>query len=152
MRVFFIFLTYVLITGNTFSQTTEDSVKATINTLFAAMKNADGILLKTVFADNAILQTVSRDKEGRTIVRSEDVSEFAASVSNIKKDSADERIVFETIQKDGPLAMAWTPYRFYYNGQFSHCGVNSFQLVRLAGEWKIQYLIDTRRRTGCDPE
>jgi hypothetical protein len=62
---------------------------------------------------------------------------------------ADERITFETIKIDGPLAVAWTPYKFYYEGKFSHCGVNSFQLVRLNGAWKIQYLIDTRRRTGC---
>jgi len=67
------------------------------------------------------------------------------------KDAADERIVFETIRIDGPLASVWTPYNFYYEGKFSHCGVNSFQLVKINGEWKIQYLIDTRRKQGCKP-
>lgn len=35
------------------------------------------------------------------------------------------------------------------NGNFSHCGVNSFQLFHDNGQWKIIYLIDTRQRTGC---
>jgi len=64
--------------------------------------------------------------------------------------AADERISFETIKIDGPLAIAWTPYKFYYEGKFSHCGVNSFQLVRVDNQWRIQYLIDTRRRQGCE--
>jgi hypothetical protein len=98
-----------------------------------------------------VLQTISSNKEGKTLVKTENVEEFANFVGQLKKDSADERISFETIKIDSPLAMVWTPYNFYYNGAFSHCGVNSFQLVRFDGAWKIQYLIDTRRRTGCKP-
>ena len=29
-------------------------------------------------------------------------------------------------------------------------GVKKDQLVRINGRWKIQYLIDTRRRVGCE--
>ena len=83
-------------------------------------------------------------------VQNERVSDFVNSISTAKKDSLDERITFETIKVDGPLASVWTPYKFYYAGKFSHCGVNSFQLVRINGRWKIQFLIDTRRRQGCD--
>jgi hypothetical protein len=133
------------------AQTAEDSVKNTINTLFTAMRRADASLFKNVFSDSAVLQTISRNKEGKTLIRTESVSEFASFVGQLKKDSADERIDFETIKIDGPLAIAWTPYHFYFNGKFSHCGVNSFQLVRFEGVWRIQYLIDTRRKTGCNP-
>ena len=144
-------LTVLLVTGNLSAQSAEDSVKSVVNNLFVAMKNGDASLFKTVFSDSAILQTISRSKEGKTLVRTESVDEFASFVSQLKKDSADERIRFETIKIDGPLAIAWTPYNFYYNGKFSHCGVNSFQLVRFDDGWKIQYLVDTRRRTGCKP-
>ena len=144
-------LTVLLVTGNLSAQSAEDSVKTVVNNLFVAMKNGDAALFKTVFSDSAILQTISRSKEGKTLVRTESVDEFASFVSQLKKDSADERIRFETIKIDGPLAIVWTPYNFYYNGKFSHCGVNSFQLVRFDDGWKIQYLVDTRRRTGCKP-
>lgn len=130
-------------------QAAEDSVKAVINNLFTAMRTADAGLFRSAFADSAVLQGFSRSREGNTVIVNESISEFADFVGTLKKDSADERIRFETIKIDGPMATAWTPYRFYHNGKFSHCGVNSFQLVRLNGEWKIQYLIDTRRRVGC---
>lgn len=128
------------------AQTTEDSVKATVNRLFEGMKNADVAMLRSAFADSAILQTIARNKADQTVIRSATLNEFADFVGKQQKGAADEQIEFETIKIDGPLAIAWTPYKFYFKGQFSHCGVNSFQLVRLNGEWKIQYIIDTRRR------
>jgi hypothetical protein len=114
------------------------------------MKNADPSIMADIFADSAIFQTIGRTKEGKTMVRSEDIKEFVDFVSKQKKGSADEQIRFDIIKIDGPLAIVWTPYKFYFNGQFSHCGVNSFHLVRLEGKWKIQYLIDTRRQQGCE--
>ena len=151
MKLFITSLCFVFIAITVHAQGPEDSVKATVNTLFTAMKNADATLLRSVFSDRALLQTISRDKEGKTVVRTESAADFATLVGTLKKDSADERISFETVKIDGTLAIVWTPYNFYYNGKFSHCGVNSFQLVRFDGSWKIQYLIDTRRRAGCKP-
>jgi len=149
MKCFLISLTSLFFSLISTAQSAEDSVKAVVNTLFTAMKNADAALLKSAFSDSAVLQTITRNKEGKMFVATESINEFADFVNNLKKDSADERIRFETIKIDGPLAIVWTPYHFYHNGKFSHCGVNSFQLVRFDGIWKIQYLIDTRRRQGC---
>ena len=132
------------------AQSAEDSVKAVVNQLFVAMKGANAGMLKDAFADSAVLQTIRRKQDGTFFVQDEKVDDFVKSVSTAKKDSLDERITYETIKIDGPLAIVWTPYKFYYAGNFSHCGVNSFQLVRINGRWKIQYLIDTRRRQGCE--
>ena len=151
MKFFFILLTATLfVSAGTQAQTSEDSVKAVINQLFDAMRNTDAAKLRDAFADSAVLQTIGRTKEGGIRIINEAVERFASSISRLPKDSADERISYETIKIDGPLASVWTPYQFYYAGKFSHCGVNSFQLVRINGKWKIQYLIDTRRRQGCE--
>jgi len=132
------------------AQSAEDSVKAVVNQLFAAMKGANAAMLKEAFADSAVLQTIRRKQDGTFFVQDEKVSDFVEQIGKAKKDSLDERITFETVKIVGPLAIAWTPYKFYYAGNFSHCGVNSFQLVRINGRWKIQFLIDTRRRQACD--
>ena len=72
------------------------------------------------------------------------------------RESVSKDIVLQTIGKtyniqiDGPMANAWTNYEFWVNDSFSHCGVNSFQLFNDQGSWKIIYLIDTRRKEGCD--
>ena len=130
------------------AQSAEDSVKATINKLFAAMKNGDSKALVECFADSAILQTVA-EKNGNVSVQTEPVKDFADFVGTQKQGDADERITFDMVKTDGALAIAWTPYKFYYKDNFSHCGVDSYQLVRINGTWKIQYLIDTRRKTNC---
>ena len=131
------------------AQSAEDSVKAVVNNLFRAMKNSDGVLLKSVFSDSAILQTIET-KTGKTTVKNEAVAGFIESISKLPVGAADEQVIFDMVKIDAALASVWTPYKFFFNGKFSHCGVNSFQLLRLNNEWKIQYLIDTRRRAGCE--
>lgn len=137
-------LVFTFITSS--AQTAEDSVKAAVNKLFEGMKSSDASMIKSAFADSAILQSVGRTRDGKTVIQSETVDGFAEIVSKLPKGAADEQIQFETIKIDGPLAIVWAPYKFYFNGQFSHCGADSFQLVRLNGKWVIQYLIDTRRK------
>ena len=149
MKYFLILLTMIASVAVTHAQTSEDSVKSVINNMFTGMKNADTVLLKSCFADSMVLQTISRNKEGKLIVRNESPSGFINFISKESPGNADERITIDVVKVDGPLAIVWTPYNFYYKGKFSHCGVNSFQLVRFTGEWKIQYLIDTRRKQGC---
>lgn len=139
----------ILLAANASAQSTEDSVKAVVNNLFAAMKNADSVALKNVFSEWAVLQTISRTKEGATVVRTENINDFASFIAKTSKGDADERITFGAVHIDGALASVWTPYEFYLKGTFSHCGVNSFQLVRINAVWKVQYLIDTRRKIDC---
>ena len=132
------------------AQTTVDSVKAVVNQLFAGMKNSDALMVQSAFAESAILQSVGKNKEGEIMIEDEKVEDFAKLIGSLKKGAADEQIVFESIKIDGPLAMVWAPYKFYFENKFSHCGVDSFQLVLLNGQWKIQYLVDTRRKQPCD--
>jgi hypothetical protein len=130
------------------AQSADDSVRSAVNQLFTAMKNADSGLLASSFADSAILQTIV-DKNGKVDVKTEAIADFASQVGKMEKNILDERIQFDVIKIDGALAIVWAPYQFYYKGKFSHCGADSFQLIRINGKWKIQYLIDTRRREGC---
>jgi len=127
----------------------EEGIKNTINQLFSAMRTRDTALLSDAFAPTAILQTIATKKDGSVQVRTDEVSGFIKAIGTPGKDLLDERIQFGTILIDGALASVWTPYQFYVGSRFSHCGVNSFQLVKLNGMWKIQYIIDTRRKDGC---
>lgn len=137
-------------TISVFAQQEEMAVKTTINQLFVGMRNADSTAVFTAFAPGAIMQTIVQSKDGKTSVRQNPVAGFASYVGKQAKGAADEQIVFETIKVDGDLAIAWTPYRFIFNGNFSHCGVNTFTLVKLDGVWKINYIIDTRRKENCN--
>ena len=144
MKIFSILL--VLISSLVFSQTSEeDLIKATVNSLFDGMKTSDSTKITNAFSKTAVLQTILKNGE----VKNENIKDFAVSISKAVKGTLDERITFSSILTDGNLASVWTPYEFYYQGKFSHCGVNSFQLVKTNSEWKIQYIIDTRRKDNC---
>ncbi|MEN9686094.1 MAG: hypothetical protein RLZZ28_1880 [Bacteroidota bacterium] len=132
------------------AQNASDSVKMAVARLFTAMKESDSKMLLACFTDSAILQTIAKDKTGEIFVKKEKLADFASIVGSMPKNTADERNTVEVVKVDGPLAIVWASYQFYLNGQFSHCGINSFQLVRTNGNWKIQYLIDTRRKQGCE--
>ena len=127
----------------------EQAVRATITNMFDGMRKSDTTLFKSVFAPNATLQSIAKNKEGVVSVRQDAIPGFITSVGKQAPGALDERLSGMEIKIDGELATAWTPYTFYYNQKKSHCGVNSFTLVKLDGAWKIQNIIDTRRRENC---
>ncbi|WP_312999943.1 nuclear transport factor 2 family protein [Chryseobacterium gleum] len=135
---------FLLISISGFGQQNKD-IEKPIRNLFLGMKNADPELVKSAFTENAVLQTITKDGT----VKSDSVQDFIASVSKFPKGDLDERIIIEAVHTDGSLASVFTPYSFYLKGKLSHCGANSFQLIKQNNEWKIQYIIDTRRKDNC---
>ena len=127
----------------------ETAVKQAVSKLFTGMKNGDSTLAGSAFSANSIMQTIV-SKEGKTSVKTDPVSNFLKFIGSPHKEKFDERIVFTKILIDGPLASVWTDYKFYVDEKFSHCGVNSFQLVKGDKGWQIVYIIDTRRKDNCN--
>ncbi|MFM8588314.1 MAG: nuclear transport factor 2 family protein [Bacteroidota bacterium] len=146
MRKLILLATFVFCLQNLSAQVADEEIKSVINGLFDGMREADSVKILSLFAPDASMQSVAKNKEGKTIIKRDEVAGFASFVGKQKKGAADEQIVFESIKIDGDLAFAWTPYKFIYNGTYSHSGVDAFCLVKLNGSWKIQYLIDTRRK------
>ena len=130
------------------AQTPEDSVKTVVKALFDAMRLSDSSLISACFTRDGLLQSL--DERSQPIkVRTDSIGMFAHIISALPVGAADERPSFDVVRVNGNLAMVWAPYQFYYKGSFHHCGVDSFQLVRIGGVWKIQYIIDTEHRQGC---
>lgn len=131
-------------------KTEKENVKAIIVKFFEAFHKQDTTMLKAMAKGDILMQSISVDKEGKTVLQESDYSQFLKNIASIPKDRTfEEKLLDFNIQVDGNMANAWTPYQFWYNGNFSHCGVNSFQLIKEDDVWKIIYLVDTRRREGC---
>ena len=139
-------LIFLLISSFSFAQdVSEKEVVKPIESLFNAMKSADSLGVKNAFSGSAIMQTFGKNQE----IRTDKVEDFAKQVGASQAGDLDERFTISKILVDGNMASVWVPYQFYYKGNFSHCGVNSFQLAKINNEWKIQYIIDTRRKDNC---
>ncbi|MBT8206104.1 MAG: nuclear transport factor 2 family protein [Eudoraea sp.] len=140
-------LSTLLLSGQ---QDQEQEVKQTIMRFFEGFHKQDSLIMKSVIGPNPILQTLGRNKEGLTEIRNDSFDRLVEAIVSIPDTvKFEERIHSYQISIDGPMANAWTPYEFWLNDQFSHCGVNSFQLINDGSSWKIIYLIDTRRREDC---
>jgi hypothetical protein len=127
-----------------------EAIKKTIMTFFEGFHKQDSVMIKETVDQSVILQTIATDSLGNNKVSTEAFSDFLKSIAGIPKTSQFQEVIQSfSIQVDGPMANAWTPYEFRLNGGFHHCGVNSFQLVKDREHWKIIYLIDTRRKEGC---
>ena len=121
------------------------AVAQVIHNMFTAMKTSDTNLLKTCFSPTTIFQTIA-NKNGQVEIKTEQLQNFINSIGKQTAGAIDERITIGKLLIDANLASVWTPYQFYYKEQYSHQGANSFQLVKGIDGWKIQYLIDTRRK------
>ena len=133
------------------AQTEEElQVKQTIIEFFDAFHAQDSIAIKNAVYPSILLQTIGVNKEGKSVLKTENFTDLVESIISIPDTTNfQERIMSYSIQIDGNMANAWTPYEFWINNQFHHCGVNSFQLFREENMWKIIYLIDTRRKSDC---
>ena len=54
-----------------------------------------------------------------------------------------------TVMIRGPIAVVWGEYEFLVDGDFSHCGVDSIDLVKVDGDWKIANWMWTVEEDGC---
>ena len=128
-----------------------EALRKTVDTFFEGFHMQDSLKIRSVMADSVIMQSIGKSKEGETVIHNEDFGNFLKSIVSIPSGTSfKEKLHSYEIRVEGNMANVWTPYSFYFDGKFSHCGVNSFQLLKEEGSWKIFYLVDTRRKDGCD--
>ena len=63
-----------------------------------------------------------------------------------------ERYWDATVMSNGYIASVWAPYDFYTDGNFSHCGVDLFFMVRKQNNWKIAHYGYTVDQKNCFPD
>ena len=114
--------------------------------LFDAMAAKDAAAAAAVLVPEARF-FVPRDGEpARTFTG----KEFAEGVGT-RKVAVLERFWNPEVRVRGPIATIWTPYDFWSDGKFSHCGIDAFDLIKTADGWKISGGTYTVERTGCAP-
>ena len=119
----------------------EDQIKAVILKTFSAMKSVDSVALKSCFTSNAMLHISQVKPEGNAL-REVPADKFIQNVMTRKPGDMDERVLsWGPILIDQEIATAWVPYEFYFNGKFTHKGVDVFIFVKSGNEFKIKTLL-----------
>jgi len=125
-------------------------VKQTILEFFDGFHSGDTVKMKKTMDYNMVMQTITKTKAGGKKAVKTDIEKFLTAIKNRPVGQRwDERLLLFKIDADAQVANVWTPYEFYVNDTFSHCGVNVFQLYNDGASWKILAIADTRNREGC---
>ena len=128
----------------------EEAIKNVIDSFFEGLHYGDSSKIRTTIHKDLKIQTTSSTKDGIKVLRTQKAKDFLTGIANKKpENNYFEKLLSYDIKIDGNLASVWTPYEFYLNEKFSHCGANSFQLFDNNGKWEIIYLVDMRRRSDC---
>ena len=123
MKIFILALILVMMNASLKAQSTEDSVKAAVNFLFDAMKNADAGKLEAAFADSAVLQTIGGSKDGNILIKSPKLKKhFQFEVSLMVS------VKSETITFLNNFFFLWSPLTCYADVFFTN--VFFFYLVK----------------------
>jgi hypothetical protein len=132
------------------SETDGAAVMKPITQLFMGMNLGDSSMVRSAFAKEVTMGTITKDKSGNPMVRKSELAGFLKAVGTPHTEPWSEPIWDAKISIDGNLAQVWTKYAFYLGKKFSHCGVDAFHLIYDGKNWKIFHLVDTRQTADCD--
>ncbi len=124
----------------------EQAVKDVVNLFFDSLAKQDTLLMKkAVFPEGQVwtISNFSTPSRYGTRFLTADLNNF-----NPGEQLLETPLSFD-IKVDNGIAMAWVPYEFHLNNEFSHCGVDIFTLLKDQGAWKITTISYSLEREGC---
>jgi aryl carrier-like protein len=119
---------------------------AAVDALFAAMGQHDVNAARRLILPDAHFAVLLPDGK----VRIEPDTAFLDTLGK-HKEAFLERIWNAQVTVQGNLAQVWAPYDFHLDGKLSHCGIDSFSLMRTADGWRVAGISYTVQKTGCVP-
>lgn len=124
----------------------EKSVVATVQKLFDAMAAHDSSAARAVTLPEGRVIGVGEKRTSNT-----SQEEFAVRLATTKNSAYQERMWNPKVLIRGSIANVWADYDFHLDGKFSHCGIDSFSLVKSGETWKIAGIVYTIETAGCAP-
>lgn len=141
-------LSILFFSSLSYSQENNDSlINVVIDHFFDGLNNEDTAKINSaIWPEVFTLNSVIVGKSNNTRWEKESLEDFLKIIGTPHEEIWEERILSRTIHQDGNIAVAWLPYEFYFEGQYSHEGVNMIQFARMNGKWVMISIIDTRKR------
>jgi len=116
-----------------------------VESLFTAMKAKDAQAMSALFIKDGQLVAIDKPRtgEGPSTTRIFSGEAFAKLISESKGADYLEQMKDPEVKIFGDMALVFGRYTFHVADKFSHCGTNSFHLVRTADGWKIANVAST---------
>lgn len=148
LRLIFIAILPLASNANAQDENDEAAVLATMDHFFAALAASDREGLEETTIPGSLFISATVDRDGNESVNINTREALVTSLSNPGSKRI-ERYWNPTLLVQENIAAFWAPYDFHIDGEFSHCGIDSFQLFKMEGEWLIGSSSYTRETAGC---
>jgi Domain of unknown function (DUF4440) len=122
---------------------------AVAQAFFDAVAMRDSAAIRALFTPNARIIAIW-DDSGSPAYDDLGVAGFASEIAT-GDGPLIARMWNPEVRVSGRLATLWTRYDLHRRWEFSHCGVDAFQMVRVDGGWRITALSFTGQTEDCPP-
>ena len=141
-----VMLSYSIIS---FSQSDDRAlILETVQKFFDSIEFRDRQLLESILVPNSLNISARELDDGEAQFNVMSYDEVVSALTRPGR-NAKERSWDETVLIQGNIAVVWTPYDFHVDGVFSHCGIDSFQLIKQDGQWLISNSSWTLETENC---
>ena len=123
------------------------SVKLVIDNFFESINTGNGELLASLEVEGAQILNIREETAGEYefAARNWFVAESFSSDTQLTERYWGEELLISDV-----LAVFWAPYDFHVDGEFSHCGVDVLNLIKIEGAWKIGHAMWTIQEPDCE--
>ena len=132
-----------------FSQSDDRAaILETVQKFFDSIEFRDRQLLESILVPNSLNISARELDDGEAQFNVMSYDEMVTALTRPGR-NAKERSWDETVLIQENIAVVWTPYDFHVDGVFSHCGIDSFQLIKQDGQWLISnssWTLETENR------
>jgi len=125
------------------------AVIAVVDAFFAGMTVKDVESMRKIMTDDGILYGYRETAEGLSVFNPTHASYLDSLAA--RESVPIERYWDPKVMLHDRIAAVWTPYDFYSDGVFSHCGVNIFSMLKTDDGWKITGVVFSMEPDDCEP-
>lgn len=144
-----IILTTLALTQATAEETGEQAaVMKVIDAFFTGMTAKDIAGMREIMTEDGVLYGYRESADGPVAFS----LTHAAYLENLaaREGVPVERIWDPEVNLHDRIAVVWTPYDFYSDGVFSHCGMNTFSMLKGEEGWKITGVVFSVKTEDCE--
>ncbi len=124
------------------------AVMSVIDAFFTSMTAKDIDSMRQIMTEDGILYGYRESAEGPDFFS----LTHSAYLENLagREGVPVERIWNPEIRIHDRIAVVWTPYDYHSDGVFSHCGMNTFSMLKGSDGWRITGVVFSVQSESCE--
>ena len=119
----------------------KEKIIEVVDRFFQVLEFADPAIAREILMPQGAIFSLRLNSEEKELVTT-DFKAFIESLPNIK-DKYKETMSKTKVLVHKGIAVVWTDYEFFINGQKTHHGKDAFSLVKINGKWRIASIVYT---------